>query len=135
MTAEMIKNWLQEARTEACPHFVAGLFQSCTKKLFPTGINFVYSEISRLHAELSNKRAVHIRSHAVALCSILLTKCLPESKCIFVHLISPQKDRSRLPYARVGGDRQRWVVFCDSEIWGIRFTNYVFRHCCHLQGP
>jgi hypothetical protein len=122
-TAEMFINWLQEAKTEACRAFVRSLFVSCTKGLVTTGINFADSEISRLQAELSNKPAVHLRSDAVALCSVLLMKCLPEPKCIFVTLKSLQSSRSTLLYAWLGGDWQWCVVFCDSETLGIRITD------------
>lgn len=96
---------------------------SCKKELVTTGIDLTDSEVSRLQAELSNKRSVHVRSDAVALCSILLLKCLPESKCNFVTLKSLQSFRSSLLYAWLGGDWQWCVVFCDSEILGIRITD------------
>jgi hypothetical protein len=133
MTAEMIRNWLQETRTESCLPFVRCLFKSCTKKLVTTGINFADSEVSRLQAELSSKPAVHLRSDAVAICSILLTKCLPESKCIFVNLKSLQKDRSELQYAWLGGDWQWCAVICDSEIRGIRVHRFVPQHAQHYE--
>lgn len=66
---------------------------------------------------------MNVRSDAVALCNILLLKCLPESKCIFVTLKSLQSYRSKLLYAWLGGDWQLCVVFCDSEILGIRITD------------
>jgi hypothetical protein len=123
ITAEMFRNWLQEAKTRACRAFVRSLFWSCTKELVTTGINFAYSEISRLQTELSNKPAVHLRSDAVALCGILLMKCLPISKCIFVNLKSLQEDRSKLLHAWFGGNWQWCVVFSDSGFRGIRMTD------------
>jgi hypothetical protein len=123
MTAKMFKNWLQEAKTEACRVFVSTLFVSCMKELVMTGINFADSEISRFQAELSNKPAVHLRSDAPALCSILLLDCLPVSKSIFVNMKSLQSDRSKLLHAWLGGDWQWFVVFCDSETRGIPISD------------
>ena len=123
MTAEMFRKWLQEARTEACRAFVRSLFVSCKKELVTTGIKFADSEISRLQAELSNKRAVHIRSDAVALYSVMLLKCLPESKRIFVNMKSLQWDRNTLLHTWLGGNWQWCVVFCDSEIRGLHMLH------------
>jgi len=123
VTAEMFRIWLQEAGTEACRDLVRSLFVSCKKEFVTTGINFSNSEISRLQAEMSNKRSVHVRSDAVAICGELLLKCLPESKCIFVTLKSLQSYRSKLLYAWLGGDWQWCVVFCDSEILGLHITD------------
>jgi hypothetical protein len=117
MTAEMFRNWLQEAKTEACRSFVRSLFVSCTKRIVRTGIHFADSEISRLQTELSYKRAVHLRSDALRLCSILLLECLDTSKCIFVKFKSLQRDRSKLLHAWLGGGWQWCVVICNSEIW------------------
>jgi hypothetical protein len=122
MTAEMFRNWLQEAKTKACVAFVKSLFVSCTKGLDTTGIHFADSEISRLQAELSNNPAVHLRSDAPALCSILLMHCLPVSKCIYVNLKSLLSDRGRLLHAWFGGEWQWCVVFCDSELRGIHIS-------------
>jgi hypothetical protein len=123
MTAEMFRNWLQEAKTKVCRAFVISLFFSCTRGLFTKGTNFAGSEISRLQAELSNKPAVHVRSNALALCSILLMKCLPVTKCIFVNFKSLQSDRSKLLHAWFGGDWQWCVVFCHSEIRDIHISD------------
>jgi hypothetical protein len=116
VTSEMFRNWLQEAKTTVCGPFVKRLFVCCTKKRDTTGIHFAGSEISRLQAELSNKPAVHLRSNAPALCSILLMQCLPESKSIFVNLKSLHNDRSKLLHAWLGGNWQWCVVLCDSNI-------------------
>jgi hypothetical protein len=121
MTAGMFRKWLQAAKTEACRTFVSSL--SCTKELVTTGINFAGREISRLKAAISNKPAVHLRSDAVAICSVLLMRCLPVSKCIFVNFKSLQNDRCKLLHAWLGGDWQWCVVFCDSEILGIHISD------------
>jgi len=127
MFAEMFRNWLQEAKTKACRTFVRSLFVSCTKGLVKTGINFADSEISHLRAELSNKPAVHLRSDLPEFCTILLMQCLPVSKCIFVNFKSLQSERSKLLHAWFGGVWQWCVVFCDSEIRGIRVSDM-----CHF---
>ena len=123
VTAEMFRIWLQEARTEACRAMVISLFVSCKKELVRTDITFTDSEISRLKAELSNMRSVHVRSDAFAICGKLLLKCLPESKCIFVTLKRLQSNTNKLLYAWLGGDWQWCVVFCDSEMLGNRVTD------------
>jgi len=64
---ETLRKWLQEGKTQAFFSVVRSFFNSCTKKLFSTGMKFSDSEISRLQAELSNKRAVHLRSDALTL--------------------------------------------------------------------
>jgi len=126
MTAEMFRNWLQEAKTKVCHAFVRNLFVSCTKGLLTTGINFADSEISRLQAELSNKPALHLRTDALTMCSILLTKCVPESKCIYVNMKSLQRDRNKLLHAWFGGDWQWCVVICDSDIREIHISDMCF---------
>jgi hypothetical protein len=123
MTAEMFRNWLQEAKTKACVAFVKTLFVSCTKGLDTTGTHFADSEISRLQAELSNKPAVHLRSDAPALCSVLLMQCLPVSKCIYVNFKSLLNDRGKLLHAWFGGEWQWCVVFCDSEFRAIYISD------------
>ena len=117
ITAEMFRNWLQEAKTKI---FDRSLFVSCTNEIVTTGINFADSEISQLQAELCNKRAVHLRSDSVETCRVLLSKCLPESKCIYVNFKTLQNDKNKLLHTWSGGDWQWCVVFCDSEIGGIR---------------
>jgi len=116
MTAEMFRNWLQEAKTEACRAFVKSLFVSCTKEFVTTGIHFANSEISRLQAELSNKRAVHLRSDALTLCSILLLDCLPQSKRIFVNFQHLQGHTKEMLHAWLGGVWEWLIVFCDSSV-------------------
>jgi len=115
MTAEMFRNWLQKARIEDYAAVVTSLPKSYKQKLITTGIHFANSEISRLQANLSNKRTVHLRSNVPKLCSIMLLKCLPESKCIFVNLDSLQSVRRMLLDASFGGDWQWCVVFCDQK--------------------
>ena len=101
----------------------SSVFVSCTKGLVATGINFVKSEISRFKTELSNKRSVHLRSDALALCRSLLMNCLPVSECIFVNLKSLQSDKSRLLHAWLRGSWQWCVVFCDSDNRKIHISN------------
>jgi hypothetical protein len=128
MTAEMFRNWLQEAKTEVCRLFVSSLFVSCMEELVMTGINFAGSEFSRLQAELFNKPAVHLRSDSPALCSILLLDCLDTSKCIFVNFKSLQSNKNKLLRAWLGGDWQWCVVVCDSGSLGI----HVSEECLNL---
>ena len=113
---ETLRNWLQEAKTAACAPVVTSLFKNCTKKLVGTGIKFSDSEISRLQAGLSDNRAVHLRSDALTLFSILLLDCLDTSKCIFVTLESLQSDKNKLLYAWRGGHWEWLTVFCDSTL-------------------
>jgi len=68
VTPETLRNWLQEAKTTAC----APVITSYHKKLVKTGIKFSDSEISKLLAELSDKRAVHLRPDALKLGRIIL---------------------------------------------------------------
>jgi hypothetical protein len=124
MTARMFRNWLQEAKTKACDLLVSSLFTRCTKKLVGTGMHFSDSEITRLQAELSNKSAVHLRSDAPTLCSILLLDCLSTSKCIFVDFKSLQSDKNMLLHAWLEGDWQWFVVSCDSNIQSIRILRF-----------
>jgi hypothetical protein len=129
MTAHMVRNWLQEPK--ACCQLVSSLCASCTKKLVGTGIHFSDSEITRLQAELSNKRAVHLRSDAPTLCSILLLDCLPLSKCIFVNFKSLQSDKDMLLHAWLGGDWQWFVVSCDSKI----LETHILDVCLNIFKP
>jgi hypothetical protein len=116
MTPETLRNWLQEAKTKACASVVRSLFKSCTKTLVGTGMRFSDSEISQLQTELSDKRAVHLRSDALTLCSILLPDCLDTTKCIFVTFESLQSNKDMLLYAWLGGHWGWLVVFCDSTV-------------------
>jgi len=116
MTPETLKKWLQEAKTKACASFVRSLFDNCKQKIFRTGITFSKREISRLHAELSNERAVHLRSDALSLGSILLLDCLKTSKCIFVTFESLQSNTMLPLHAWLGGDWEWLIVFCDSTV-------------------
>jgi len=116
MTATMFRNWLQEAKTKACVSVVSSLFVSCTKCLVTTGIHFADSEVSRLQAELSNNPAVHLRSDAPTLCSILLLDCLDTSKHIFVNFESLQNNKNMLLHALLGGHWEWLIVFCDSTV-------------------
>jgi ankyrin repeat protein len=116
MTPETLKKWLQEAKTKACASFVRSLFDNCKQKIFRTGITFSKREISRLHAEVSNKHAVHLRSDALNLCSILLLDCLKTSKCIFVTFESLQSNTMLPLHVWLGGDWEWLIVFCDSTV-------------------
>ena len=89
-----LRNWLQEAKTRAFSSVIRSLFKSCIKTFVGTGMRFSGSEVSRLQTELSDKRAVHLRSNALALCTILLLDCLDTSKCIFATLKSLQKTQT-----------------------------------------
>jgi hypothetical protein len=125
MTAEIFRNWLQEARIEAYPAVVTSLSKSYKQRLITTGIHFANSEISRLQASLSNKRTVHLRSNVPALCRIMLLKCLPESKCVFVNSDSLQSDGSMLLDASFGGGWQWCIVFSDKNTRRIHIS-YMF---------
>jgi len=116
MTATMFRIWLQEAKTKACASVVRTLFNSCTMELGGKGIKFSASEISWLQAKLSNKRAVHLRSDALTLCSILLLDCPDTSKCIFVTFESLQSNKNMLLHAWLGGHWERLTVLCDSTV-------------------
>jgi hypothetical protein len=116
ITATKFRNWLQEANTKACASVVRSSYERCKQQFVRTGINFSESEISRLQTELSIKPAVHLRSDALTLCSILLLDCLPQSKCIFVTFESLQSDKNMLLHAWLGGEWEWLVVFCDSTV-------------------
>jgi ankyrin repeat protein len=116
MTPEILRNWLQKAKTASCISVVSSLFVSCTKKLFRTGINFSDRKISRLRDEISNNRAVQLRSDALTLCSILLLDCLDTQKCIFVDLESLRSHKNMLLYAWLGGQWESLIVSCDSRV-------------------
>ena len=116
MTPEMLKKWLQTAKTEYYNPAVNTLCDSCTKKLTGGGIKFSDSEISRLRDDLSDKRAVQVRSHALTLCSILLLNCLNKSKCIFVSFESLQSSKNMLLHAWLGGHWEWLIVYCDSTV-------------------
>jgi hypothetical protein len=116
MTPETLTNWLQRAKTEYCTALVRRSFESCTKEFVKTGVKFSDREISRLEAELSNKRAVHLRSDAVTLCSILLLDCLPQSKYIFVNFECLQSHTDELLQAWVGGVWEWLIVSSDAKV-------------------
>ena len=116
MTPEMVRNWLQRAKTEHFSLTVTGFYNSCTTKLVRTGIRFSSSEISSFKDRLSNNRAVHLWSDAFTLCSILLLDCLPKSQCIFVTFESLQSNTNILLQAWLGGHWQWLTVFCDSTV-------------------
>ena len=116
MTPETLRAWLQKAKTESCVPVVRRLFDSCTKQLVSTEIKFSDREKSRLQKELSNKRAVHLRSDAPSLCRILLLACLPQSKSIFVTLELLQSNDNMLLYAWLGGHWEWLIVSCDSTV-------------------
>jgi len=116
MTPDMLINWLQRAKTEAWASDVSGWFETCTKKLVTTGIQFSDSEVSRLQDKLSNNRAVHLSSDALTLCSILLLDCLDTSKCIFVTFELLQSNKDMLLHAWLGGHWEWLIVFCDSAV-------------------
>jgi hypothetical protein len=116
MTPEILGNWLQEAKTKACASVVRSLFKSCTKTLVDTEMRFSDCAISRIQTELSDKRAVHLRSDALTLCSILLLDCLDTSKCIFVTFESLPSNKNMLLYAWLGGKWEWLIVFCHSTV-------------------
>jgi hypothetical protein len=133
MTPETLKNWLQEAKSKACAPVVRSLFKSCTKKLGETGIKFSDSEIKWLQAklsgnELSDKRAVLLRSDALTLCSILLLDCLDISKCIFVTFGSLQSNKNMLLHAWLEGHWEWLIVFCDSAVQ----QSDISDKCCEI---
>ena len=116
MTPEMIRNWLQRAKTDHFNHTVTSFYNSYTIKLVKTGIKFSSSAISSFKVRLSNNRAVHLRSDALTLCSILLLDCLDTSKCIFVTFESLHSNTNTLLHAWLGGHWQWLAVFCDSTV-------------------
>ena len=89
MTAETLKKWPQKAKTK----YNNPVHKSCKKKLLETEIHFSDSAISWHQAELSNNRAVHLRSDALTLCTILLLDCLDTSKCISLTFESLQSNK------------------------------------------
>ena len=131
ITPETHRNWLQEAKTKACAPDVRSFFEISTKKLVRTGINYSGSEILRLEKEISNRHAVHLRSDALTLCSILLLDCLPQSKSIFVNFDSLQNDKNLLLHAWLGGNWEWLIVFCDSTVRQSDISDTfsdIFRH-------
>ena len=116
MTPEMLRKWLQRAKTAHFTHSVTGLNNICTTKLVRTGIAFSEKEISKLRVELSNKRAVHLRSDALTLCSKLLLDCLDTSKYIFVTFESLQENKNLVLNAWRGGNWEWLIVFCVSAV-------------------
>jgi hypothetical protein len=116
MTPETLRMGLQVARTKACASVVGSLCDSCKQKSFRRDIKFSDREISRLKAELSKKRAVHMRPDALALCYILLLDCLDRSKFIFATLESLQNNKPLLLHAWLGGEWEWLIVSCDSAV-------------------
>jgi len=114
VTAETFRNCLQIAKTRTCLSVVGNLSEQSRKKHYVAGIAFSDSEISWLNAKLSDKRAVHLRSDALTLCSILLLDCLPQSKHIFVNFEFLQSHTGELLHAWLGGFWKGLIVFCDS---------------------
>ena len=116
ITPEMLTDWLQRAKTKAWASDISGSFESCTKKFVSIPLKFSDSDISRLQAELSNKRAVHLRSDALTLCSMLLLDCVPQPKCIFVTYESLQSNKNTLLHAWLGGHWEWLIVLCDTNV-------------------
>ena len=116
VTDETTRNCLQEAKTRTCASVLCDLFHSFSKELLVKGIAFTYSEISRLQTELSNNRAIHLRSDALTLCSILLLDCLPQSKCIFVNFEYLEGHTNEVLHAWLGGVWEWLIVFCGSTV-------------------
>jgi ankyrin repeat protein len=123
MTETMFRNWLQDAKTKACAPVVRSLFKSFTKNFVGTGMAFSDSEVLRLQAKLPDKRAVHLKSDALPLCSILLLDCLHTSKCIFVTFESLQSNKNMLLHAWLGGHWEWLIVFCDSAVQQSDFSD------------
>jgi hypothetical protein len=116
ITTQILKTWLQEAKTACCSSLVSSLFDSCKTNLAETGDKFTDNEISILQAELYNKNAVHLTSDALTLCSKLLLDCLPQSKCNFVTFASLQSNINMLLHAWLGGHWEWLIVYCDSTV-------------------
>jgi hypothetical protein len=116
MTPETLREWLQEAKSNACGSFVSSLFHSRTKKFCITGIKLSESEISWLKDKLSDERAVHLRSDAPTLCSILLLDYTASSKRIFVNFESLEGNIDMLLHAWLGGHWEWLIVLCDSTV-------------------
>jgi ankyrin repeat protein len=116
VTQEMLRNWLQEAKTASCASVVRTFFKSGTEKLVKTGVKFSEDEVLQVQKELPNKRAVCLRSDALTLCSILLLDCCATSECIFVTFKSLQSNKNMLLYAWLGGHWEWLIVCCDSRV-------------------
>jgi hypothetical protein len=116
MTPALLNMWLERAKTEYHSSLVTSLRNGYREQLGRTGINFSVSEISWLETKLSNKYAVHLRSDALTLCSILLLDCLPQTKCIFVNFENLQAYTGELLHAWLGGVWQWLIVSCDSAV-------------------
>jgi hypothetical protein len=117
LTPETPEKWLQEAKPKAGASVVGSLFESCKRKIFGTEIKFSDSEIARLQAKLSDKRAVHLRSGALTLCSILLLDCLDTSKCSFITFESLQSNKHMLLHVWLGGHWEWLIVFRNSTVF------------------
>ena len=116
MTPEVLKKWLQRAKTEYFTHSINCLYQIYKEKFLKTNIKCFGEEVSRLQTELSNKRAVHLRSDALTLCSILLMECVLKPKGIFVTFELLQSNKNMLLHAWLGGHWEWLIVFCDSTV-------------------
>jgi hypothetical protein len=137
MIPEILRNWLQRAKTEHFAPTVTSFYNSCTMKLVRTGIKFSGSKSSRFKERLSNSYAVHLRSDAPTLCSILLLDCLDTSKCIFVTFELLQSSKNLLLHAWLGGHWEWLIVFCDSavrqsELSGTCPQTFDIFKCAHL---
>jgi len=116
VTAETTRNSFQEAGIREWDSDIRNFSDSFRKKHYGTGITFSDSEVSRVLTELSDKRAVHLKSDALTLCSILLLDCLDTSKCIFVPFESMQSNKNMLLDTWLGGNLEWFIVLCDSKV-------------------
>jgi hypothetical protein len=103
----MFRNFLEEVDNEACCLLLNTLWAS--SRSFSVREFILPSVKSRFQARLSNKPAVHLRSDAPALCTLLLMQCLPVSKCIYMNFESLKNDKSKLLDAWLEGDCS-WLV-------------------------
>jgi len=132
-TADTTRNCLQIAKTRTCFSVVGELSDRSRIKHYGTGIVFSDNEISRLKAELSYKRAVHLRSDALTLCRILLLDCLPISKHIFVNFESLQSHTEELLHSWLGGFWKGLIVFCDSTFQSTDISKTCLDICRRIE--
>jgi hypothetical protein len=116
MTADLLKFWLQRAKSEYYYSLVTSSSESCKRKLLETGIKFSDSETSWLKEELSNTSAVHLRSDALPLCGTILLEYLAQSTFIFVNFECLQSHRDELLHAWLGGVWEWLIVSCDAKV-------------------